>query len=73
MGSQVYALAQLGFPFPKSSIEVQHILALGIWGLGIAGGNSKLDSARYFTKKHVNSNNMTNYIPHLCCICQDNL
>ena len=70
MGSQVYALAQLGFPFPKSSIEVQHILALGIWGLGIAGGNSKLDSVpRYFKK----SNNMTNYIPHLCCICQDNL
>ena len=50
MGSQVYALAQLGFPFPKSSIEVQHILALGIWGLGIAKGNAKLDSAYYFAK-----------------------
>jgi hypothetical protein len=37
----------LGFPFPKSSIEVQHILALGIWGLGIAKGNAKLDNAHY--------------------------
>ena len=56
MGSQVYALAQLGFPFPKSSIEVQHLLALGIWGLGIAKGNAKLDNAHHFTKKHLNSN-----------------
>ena len=52
MGSQVYALAQLGFPFPKSSIEVQHILALGIWGLGIAKGNAKLDNARIILPKN---------------------
>ena len=54
----------LGFPFPKSSIEVQHILALGIWGRGLQEAILNW-TMRIILQKTANSSNMIKYVPHL--------